>query len=467
MAIFVLGCSKNEFNEQDALDAQKELLDQKYQHEIDLETLKQKGVNALQQLVNTAALNQLKVSDSLARASAIAAAKQDYSVAVVDVVSNKPISGADVTVSSQGKVIAAKTNAQGIATFTSLYLFPTSSFLVSKTGYAATQILQKDITLGTAKLWNTTDLSNEISGTLYIETDLTNITPEKVGANVLVTASTNVPNGVSGYYTISFPTYSLSNGTYSLKLPAAPSGYNLTFGQIAANQKLFINATEADPIKTFPYSLPSLTTIKTYFNVNSFNAGVPTVYNAVYLKVAKDKAGKTLSIPVSYNNFNSNQVYVSSINNWFQVEWLNTNQYYYDNNGNYFDFSSYTYPANSKVNVEMVDITGTIVKTAPLLSATTNSNGKLNYSYSPEGGSGIVHLRRDNAGKLVPNAKGVILKAVAYDPNNNLYTLNFNTNLNRTSNSFVNTTYLLVNKGDKKVVNFYYGSGDSREKLVY
>jgi hypothetical protein len=466
-AVIIASCTKNSFSEQDAIDAQKELLNLQYQHEVDLETLKQKGTNALQQLVNTAALEQLKLSDSLAKASAIAAKKEDYSVSVVDVVTNAPIADADVTVSSQGKVIAAKTNAQGVAIFTSLYLFPTSTFLISKTGFAATQILQKDITLGTAKLWNTTDLLNEISGTLFIETDLTNLTSEKVGANVLVTASASIPNGFSGNYTVSFPTYSLDNGTYSLKLPAAPSGYTLTFGQVVADQKLYINASEDDALKTFPYTLPSLATIKTYFNVNSFNANIPTVYNAVYLKVAKDNAGKNLYIPVTYNNYYYyNQVFVSAVNTQFQVERLNINNYY-NANGNYFDFNGYTYNANSKINVEMVDITGAIVKTPPVLNAYTNSNGKLMSTYSPEGGSGFVHLTRDDSGALVQNAKGEILKAVSYDPYSNLYTLNFSNNLNAAINNGISTTYLLPNKGDKKVVNFYYGSGDSRDKQVF
>jgi hypothetical protein len=466
-AIFITSCTKNEFDEQDAIAAQKELLNLKYQHELDLEALKQKGANALQQLVYTAALNQLKVSDSLSRASAVAAAKKDYSVAVVDVVTNSPIADADVIVSSEGKVIATKTNAQGIALFSSLYLFPTSTFLVSKTGYAATQIFQKDITLGTAKLWNTTNLSNEISGTLYIETDLTNATSENVGENVLVTASASVPNGFSGTYAVSFPTYSLAGGTYSLKLPAAPTGYTLSFGQVVADQKLYINASEEDAVKTFPNALPSLATIKTYFNVNYFNAPVPQVFNSVYLKVAKDNAGKSLVMPVTYNYYyNNNQIYLSATNGQYQVERLNINNYY-NNNGTYFDFNAYTYGANAKVSVEMVDITGSIVKTAPALTATTNEAGKLVYSYSPENGSGYVHLTRDNSGALVPNAKGAILKAVNYDSYNNLYTLNFNTNLNTANNLGVNTSYLLPNKGDKKVVNFYYGSGDTRAKQVY
>lgn len=466
LAIYATGCSKDEFSEADAIAAQKELLNLKYQHELDLEALKQKGANALQQLINTAALEQLKFNDSLSRASAVTAAKQDYSVAVVDVITNAPVADAEVIVSSEGKVFSTKTNEQGIAMFNSLYLFPTSTFLISKTGYAATQIMRKDVTLGTAKLWNTAELSNEITGTLYIETDLTNATPEKVGANVLVTATARITNGYNSTYSVSFPTYTLDNGSYSLKVPAAPNGYTLTFGQVEADQKLYVSATEDDENKVLPFRLPYLATIKTYFNVNTFNASVPSVLSPVYLKFPKDKSGKEIYMPVN-NYYNNNIIYLTAASEGYQVERMNISAYNYYSNGIYYDISQYTYEPNVKIDVELVDITGTIVKNSPLLSSTTNGNGKVISTNSPEGGYGYVHLRRDVSGALVPNAKGALMKAVVYDSYMGLYTLNFSANLNSSNNVTINTTFLLPNKGDKKVVNFYYGSGDSRAKQVY
>jgi hypothetical protein len=464
LAIYATGCSKDEFSEADAVAAQKELLNLKYQHELDLETLKQKGANALQQLINTAALEQLRFSDSLARAGAVAAAKQDYSVAVVDVVTNAPVADAEVIVSSEGKAFSSKTNAQGVALFNSLYLFPTSTFLITKTGYAATQIMRKDIASGTAKLWNTAELSNEISGTLYIETDLTNATPEKVGANVLVTASTFVPNGFNSSYRVSFPTYSVAAGTYSLKLPAAPNGYTLTFGQVEADQKLYVNSTEDEEMTISPFKLPRLATIKTYFNVNSFNTNIPQVLSPIYVKFPKDKQGKESYMQVNYN-YNGNMILLSAVSGGFQVERLNVSNYNYYN-GNYYDLNQSTFDPNVQLNVELIDITGTIIKNAPLLSASTNASGKLINTNSAEGGYGAVHLRRSASGELVPNARGIILKAVVYDSFSNLYVLNYGSNLNVTNNTNVNQNYLLSNPGDKKIANFYYGSGDSRVKQV-
>ncbi|WP_158825854.1 carboxypeptidase-like regulatory domain-containing protein [Mucilaginibacter lacusdianchii] len=467
LAMLLAGCSKDEFNERDAIEAQKELLNMQYQHELDLEALKQKGTTALQELINTATLNQLKLTDSLQRRNAILANQKDYSVTVVDAYTNAPVADADVTVSSLGKIVSAKTNAQGVASFSALNLYPTSAFMVSKTGYAATQILQQNITAGTAKLWNTSDLSNEITGTLYIETDLTNATPEKVGENVLVTASASVSNSSSGSYNVYYPAYTKADGTYSIKIPAAINGYTLSFQQVTSDQKLFVNATADDQSTAFPNSLPRIATVKTYFNVNSFNAGYPNVTNNYYFKVSADKTGKVLYIPGYYYNYNNyNQVMLSNINGKYQIEKLYTYNYSYYNNL-YVDINSFTYDPQAQVDVQMVDVAGNLIESAPKLVATAGSNGKLTSYYSPEGGSGYIHLKRDASGNLVAGAKGVILKATPYDSYSNLYYMNFTNNLNTAVNNTVNNTYLSNNKGDKKVVNFYYGSGDSREKQVY
>lgn len=463
LCLFMASCSKKDFNEQAAIEAQKQLLELKYQHEIDLETLKQKGATALQQLINSAALEQLKLNDSLTQARTVATRKQDYSVVVVDVITNTPITDATVTVSSEGKLYSANTNAQGTASFNNLYLFPTSSFTITKTGYAATQILQQSITSQPVKLWNTADLSNEITGTLYIETDLTNTIPEKVGANVLVTASTTITSTLTGYYTVLFPTYTTAAGTYSIKLPAAPNSYTLSFATVTADQKLYVNATEDDAATTFPAALPRATTITTYFNVNNY-AYPPTVTNAYYFKFAADNGGKILYLPgANYNYYYYNQVYLSSIGSTFQVERLNVTGTV---NGS-TDLNAYTYAPNSKINVDLVDVAGNVMQTAPMLAATINANGKLTNYTSPENGYGYVHLKRDAAGALVANAKGVFLRAGNYDSYNNLYTLNYTNNLNTTTNNSVSNTYLLNGKNDKKIVNFYYGSGSSKVKQVY
>lgn len=463
LTILFASCSKNEFNERDAIAAQKDLLNLKYQHELDLETLKQKGATALQQLLNAAALEQLKLNDSLTIKNAIDAKKADYSIVVVDVVTNAPVVDADVTVSSEGKIYSAKTGAQGVATFTALYLFPTSTFLISKTGYAATRILQQYVAAGPIRLWNTSESTNEISGNLFIETDLTNITPEKVGKNVLVTASANIPtNAYGGTYTVSFPAYTTDEGAYSIKVPAAPNGYSLSFEQITADQKLYVNATDDDAVTSFPNSLPRLTTIKTYFNVNTFNAPVPNVINQYYFKFSPDKTGRILYLSGSYN-YNYNQVFASSIGDKYQVERLDIGNYNY--NGNYVDVNTYNYGANAKVDVQLVDVAGDIVKSAPQLAGLTGTNGKLLNYTSTERGTGYVHLKRSDAGAILD--KGILLKANVYDNYSNLYNLNFNTSLNTSNNRLVSTSFLSINKGDKKVINFYYGSGDSRVKQVY
>lgn len=454
VALLFASCTKNEFSEKDALEAQKELLQLKYQHEIDLETLKQKGATAMQELLNQAALEQLRLNDSLTSARTKDSKKQDYSIMVVDVLTNAPVEEADVTVSSDGKVITAKTNAQGIATFSSLILYPTSAFLVSKTGYAASQVLQQYLTQGPVKLWNSANLSNEIYGNLYIDTDLTTPLPENVGPNILVTAGTVVPTGTFGSYTVYFPTYTKEDGSYSLKIPAAVNPYNLTFQQIVADQKLFVNAVDGDAASTFPSSLPRMTTIKTYFNVNDFNVPIPDLTSPFYFKLAPDINGKVNYIPGSnyYNN-----VFLSAVGDKFQVERLNVQ------NG---VGQGYSYRPNSVIDVEIVDITGFTIQTAPKLMALTDANGSLMFYSSTEGGYGYIHLKRDTKGALVSGAKGVILKAVLYDGYQQLYWMG-NQQLNFSYNFGVSTSISSTTKGDKRVVNFYYGAGSSREKNVY
>ena len=464
LALVASACSKDEFSERDAIAAQKELLGLKYQHELDLETLKQKGATAMQQLINTAALEQLKFNDSLTRASAIVLAKQDYSVAVVDVVTNAPIADAEVIVSSEGKLFSAKTNEQGIAMFKSLYIFPTSTFLISKPGFAATHVFAQHITQGPARLWNSGDLTNEISGTLFIETDLTNSSPEKVGANVLVSASTLVSNGFNGNYSVSFPTYTKEDGTYSLKLPIAPSNFSFSFGRITAEQKLFVNGLGSSAGATLD-KVPFLTTITTHYNVNNFNANIPLLNTPVYLRFPQDKTGNAMVIPITYGNGN-NQVLLTPRNNAYQVEHMNIH-YYFFSRGTFVNLGDFTYEPNRNLEVEMIDISGKVVTSAPLLMAKTNSLGKLVYVEPREGGRGYVFLKRDEAGELVANARGVIAKAIPYDAFYNSYALHFDQPLNNGVNSYQYQDLMLVNKGDKKVLNFYYGSGETRELEVY
>ena len=195
-------------------------------------------------------------------------------------------------------------------------------------------------------------------------------------------------------------TYTIAAGSYSIILPPATSSYTLTFESITADQKLYVNATEDDAVTSFPTSLPRVTTIKTYFNVNSYSANVPTVNNYYYFKIAADKK-KVLYVPGYSNYYGYNQVIFSAISDKFQVERLYTYNYYYSN-GIYIDYTSTTYDANTKIDVQIVDVAGNIIETAPQLSALSGTDGKLlNYS-STEGGSGYIHLKRDASGALVP-----------------------------------------------------------------
>ncbi len=157
---------------------------------------------------------------------------------------------------------------------------------------------------------------------------------------------------------------------------------------------------------------------------------------------------------------------MSAVADGYQIERLNISNYNYYN-GISYDLNQSTFDANAKLDVSVVDIAGNTIKSQPLLAATTNTVGKLMMTSSAEGGYGYVHLRRDAAGRIVPNAKGLLSRATIYDTSQNLYVLTFNSNLNFTTNLGTSLNYLLPNKGDKRVVNFYYGSGESRAKKIY
>jgi hypothetical protein len=463
ISILFTSCRKNIITEVKGDDPQKES-GLNVQHEIDLETLNKKGATALLQFVNAAALEQVRINDSLVSVSANNAKKQDYSVVVANLDSNVPVADADVTVSSQGKLYTVKTNAQGAATFTSLSLFPTSAFLVTKTGFAATQILNQNIVNGNVRIWSPSDLSNEVSGTLFIDTDLITPAPETVGANVLITASTPIQSKEAGAYTVHFPAYTTATGTYSIKVPTASGKYTMNFEQITTDQKLYVNSTENDVASTFPEALPGLKTVQTTFSINNYSARVPLVHQWYYYKFAPDKNGKIAYVSGYTEGAGYNNVFVMPINDKFELRQLYGSHF---NNNLTVRLSVYQYEPKSQVNVEMIDITGAIIQTAPVLFAFTGYDGKFTYNANNDTGAGYIHLKRDAAGDVLPSSRGVLLKANLFDSINNAYNLSSSFAVNYTNNKTVSSQFIMSDKGEKKVLNYYYGTGERRALKVY
>ncbi len=445
------GCSRNSFDKDHAIRLQKELLDSRQQYEIELEALRQKGSTALQELLNKERLEQLRIGDSLQAAATVQAQRRDYSLVVVDYVTNAPIADAEVTVSSEGRLYSTKTGTQGVANFSNLYLFPGSVFLISKSGYGISSATQQTVSQGIVRLWNDSDRTNEISGTLYIETDMTNSTPENVGANILITASTRVQLSGNNYYSVYFPAFTQANGTYSLKLPAAVNDYQINCQPIHTDQILYVNATYEDPVKTFPGSLPRKITSKTNFAVNSFTTSVPNISVPYYFKFAPDVNGQVLYIPGDQNS-----VQMSPSGDRFQISQLRAT------NVSNATIARYRYPPDQFVDVELVDISGELIEKAPKLSGHAVTSGHLSYISSNEG-EGFVVFRRSSWGPAEPGSAGIITRAGYF---NGTYYSWFIRQMNVEQSIYSNTTVSFRSNGAVRRMNFYYGRGVSRDVNV-
>lgn len=254
--LFSVGCKKDAFNEKDALQAQKDLLQFKYDQEIKLEQLRQSGSTALAQLQFNFAVQQnalnLKLTDSLNRlcqkyvdsltkarasyndsVSRTNANKRDIIINVRDITTNQPIAGATVTIPTLvSSVLQGTTDANGNATFAAagnINVPNPASALVTKAGYASGTALYSIYGSGTVagiqtiSLWNQANARNTIKGSVSIQTNFVNATAE-VATGRLINVYANVfLNGAAQRYDWSALTD--ANGNYSISVPDLPNGF--------------------------------------------------------------------------------------------------------------------------------------------------------------------------------------------------------------------------------------------------
>jgi hypothetical protein len=463
VALLALGLGftacEDAFNEKDAIEAQKELLTLKYQNEAELEKLRISAATALKQLEYTNLIAQIKFEDSLAKANAKEASRQAYTLTVKDVATGSPLSGATVSVISEGGAVTAETNELGIAIFENLLIYLGSQFQVTKEGYAATLVSATSSNYYyssplevsyNVSLWNTANANNEVKGTAYIETDLTNSVTEKVPAGTLVTASVVVPeSGHIPAYKVQFPTTTDASGNYSIKLPDVPEGYSytLTFGQVAADQKLYLNYTQDDVNKEFPNALPRVATMRTYFNLNNSSAGYPSDVPSYYFVLEGDTMGRVAYAKQNFDWWGENYMWVSGSNGSYElegvrIEWLQVKE----------GVDKLEFKKNDTLSLAVVDYAGQYVTTAPKLVAYTDGFGDLIFN----GGSLLVEFAKKD-GVEVTGARGKFKKDPAYSLSNNteyLEQLSYSTSISGV-------------KGGSTIVRSYtYSTGASREKIV-
>jgi hypothetical protein len=456
VALLALGLGftacEDAFNEKDAIEAQKELLNLKHEHN-----------TALSKLQHANKLAQIAFEDSIAKAGGTILSSRSYTLRVTDVATNAPLADATVMVTSQGKAITATTDASGIAIYENLQIYAGSSFLVTKDGYAATSVAASPQM--NVSLWNTTDAKNVVKGKVYVETDLTNSLAETVPSGSLVSAAVNVPSG-NGSYTVYFPTTTDASGNYTLNLPDAPSSgsYEMHFPQISAEQKLYVNYTEEDASTLFPNVLPRVTTLKTYFELNNSNADYPfgsELVSSLYIKFEADTLGKVAyaRLPIyetfdwgsGTDIFKNSWVKSSGASGEFALEeaWIESYEVA-ETDG----VSRLAFKANDTIAVSLVDYSGNYITAAPKLVAYTNGDGQITSSPNTKG---IIDFARNADGTEVTGAKGKFKK----DPELAI--------VNGTQRDLVSDNKFVygVKDGSVHVRNYYYSTGSSREKVVY
>jgi hypothetical protein len=315
MTTGLVGCKKGVYDEKQALDAQKSLLEYKYAQETDLEKLRQSGASALEQLKYQFAVKTLVAGDSIKDASL---RKRDIVILVKDPITTKPVAGATVTIPTLiGTVLTSTSDSLGYAYFPASkninVPFPASA-IVSKTGYASGSVSnsitglpigvldnnsittyggyyvygnsggnnQTGPTSGLATIYilNTASSPNTLKGKVYIENDLTN-TASEFASKALVSVFTNFNgdqnNGQSQKF--EWSTITDSAGNYSISLPDLSTSLNFSYTTIEGNTKLFVNSI-APGFDT----LPSVKTIPAtyYLGTNQNNGSMPENNSSSY-----------------------------------------------------------------------------------------------------------------------------------------------------------------------------------------
>lgn len=257
MAAGVTGCKKGVYDEQAALAAQKDLLQFKYDQEIKLEQLRQAGqvnyLNTSYSLEYNFAIRTTMFNDSLQKANQdywnnLYYKKRDITVQVLDVITDEPIVGAEVTIpTTNGTVIKAKTDSLGRALFAPNGNIPNpASALATKDGYASGSIFA---TIGgnsstgasaTIKIWNQASATNTIKGKVYIENDLTNDAPE-VASKAFINVFSTV--NVKGYtQRFDWTAVTDADGNYSIKVPNLNADLQIAYSAIEGTSKMYVNS---------------------------------------------------------------------------------------------------------------------------------------------------------------------------------------------------------------------------------
>lgn len=281
--LFVTSCKKDPFSEKDALQAQKELLAQKFGYDLAIANvslqIQRAGDSAriaIQNLVNKGAsdlekerlaaalslkladynhlLNQLRFQDSLNRVNGYLASVggvKSYQIRVTDFVTKLAINNATVKVLPWGSAnfVSVKTNSDGLASFNNIIVDPNAVFYAvdENTGITSAITMVRRSTLDANpnieiyRGGGTT--TTTVSGSLRARLDLTNSsTTQNIGAGRSVTLTATIPSSapLAAPVQWQFPGVTNTNGAYSIPVPRGYD-YSISVSAFTGMQKMFVN----------------------------------------------------------------------------------------------------------------------------------------------------------------------------------------------------------------------------------
>jgi hypothetical protein len=312
MTAGLTGCTKSVYDEKQALEAQQGLLQFKYAEETKLELLRQSGATALQQLIGQFSLRAITTQDSLSNLNN-AARKRDITIRVFDVVTEKPVMGATVSIPTLvGTVLTATSDTNGVAYFAAeknANVPRPASVMVSKTGYASGSSISTVTTGANINIWSQTKTPNTITGKVFIENDLTNLDAE-FASKALISVYTNLNDQRYEWSTLTD-----SVGNYTINLPDMTTNVFMNYATLESNSKMYIQSTVPGLATT-----PSLATIPT-----TFYLGTHTNRSGISPIGFIENASNNYTVPNQVNRYHAVTPSADSLGNKFYTSSLSFN----------------------------------------------------------------------------------------------------------------------------------------------
>jgi hypothetical protein len=441
-----------------------------------LELLRQSGATALQQLIGQFSLRAITTQDSLTNLNNTQR-KRDITIRVLDVVTEKPVMGATVSIPTLvGTVLTATSDTNGVAYFVAeknANVPRPASVMVSKTGYAAGSSISTVTTTSTMYIWSQTKTPNTISGKVFIENDLTNLDAE-VASKALVSVYTNLNDQRYEWSALTD-----TEGNYSISLPDMTTNVYMNYATLEGNSKMYINSTVPGLATT-----PSIATVPT-----TFYLGTHTRRSGFYPFGYIENESSSYAVPSSVSRYHAVTPSADSLGNKFYTSSLSFNS----TTG---AFSSGSMSANSPTswNADGSSKSGVasryiakkaLVDTAVLVDVLANADKywktlpvlEITYTLNPLFINGIASttnqeyvavatIRQKTAG-AVNNVEGAVYAGAVL--NNRVYTTSstgsssYNNSSLTSQSSYTNAFYNFgsanLNGGKKVELNLSFGTG--------